>query len=84
VTTWSRNLLEKAGAGGGDGLFSDQFASEATEMLPTFLLEVAPLLVHLSQVQALLRSVNAIASTHPLVRTTSICLWLRIAMSNRD
>ncbi|CAI5716559.1 unnamed protein product [Hyaloperonospora brassicae] len=67
VTTWSRLLLEKAAVQGGDGLFSDELTSEAVQTLPAFLKNIAPLVVHLSQVQALLRSVNAIASTHPLV-----------------
>lgn len=67
MTAWSRNLLEKASAGGGDGLFGEGISTEVAKMLPEFLEGIAPLIVHLSQVQALLRSVNAIALTHPLV-----------------
>ncbi|KAJ8525466.1 hypothetical protein ON010_g15648 [Phytophthora cinnamomi] len=58
ATTWSRNLLEKASAGGGDGLFGGGMSTEVTKMLPEFLGAITPLIVHLSQVQALLRSLN--------------------------
>ncbi|CAH0520134.1 unnamed protein product [Peronospora belbahrii] len=67
LTTWSRQLFEKAAAGTGDGIFSDNLSVDAIQMLPSFLEKIAPLVIHLSQVQALLRSVNAIKSTHPLV-----------------
>ncbi|KAG7386295.1 hypothetical protein PHYPSEUDO_000423 [Phytophthora pseudosyringae] len=77
ATTWSRNLLEKAATGAGDGLFNEELLTEATEMLPKFLEEIAPLIAHLSQVQALLRSVDAIASTHPLVNMQPLTLLTR-------
>ncbi|KAE9040334.1 hypothetical protein PR003_g5018 [Phytophthora rubi] len=77
VTTWSRNLLGKASAGGGDGLFGEGISTEVTKMLPEFLEGIAPLIVHLSQVQALLRSVNAIAFTHPLVNMNPLIMLHR-------
>lgn len=63
-----QELIEKASAGGGDGLFGESVSTEVTKMLPEFLETTAPLVVHLSQVQALLRSVNAITLSHPLVQ----------------
>ncbi|KAG6606509.1 Gamma-tubulin complex component 6 [Phytophthora cinnamomi] len=74
ATTWSRNLLEKASAGGGDGLFGGGMSTEVTKMLPEFLGAITPLIVHLSQVQALLRSVSAIALTHPLLNMKPLIL----------
>ncbi|KAI9996363.1 hypothetical protein PInf_013789 [Phytophthora infestans] len=67
VTMWSRNLLEKASAGGGDGLFNEDLPTEAIRMFPKFMADIASMVFHVSQVQVLLRSVNAIAYTHPLV-----------------
>ncbi|UIZ26642.1 hypothetical protein KXD40_002376 [Peronospora effusa] len=75
ITTWSRHLLEKAATEGGDGLFSDDLSADAIQMLPAFLKNVAPLVAHLSQVQALLRSVNAITSTHPLVNMQPLSIY---------
>ncbi|KAK1936556.1 Gamma-tubulin complex component 6 [Phytophthora citrophthora] len=66
LTMWSRNLLDKATAGGGDGLFGEELSIESVGMMPAFMGKIAPRIVHLSQVQTLLRSINAIASTHPL------------------
>ncbi|KAH7481736.1 hypothetical protein KRP22_015044 [Phytophthora ramorum] len=77
VTTWSRNLLEKAASGGGDGLFSEELSTQAVEMLPEFLREIARLIIHLSQVQALLRSVDAMSSTHPLVNMEPLTMLIR-------
>ncbi|CAH0486537.1 unnamed protein product [Peronospora farinosa] len=75
ITTWSRHLLEKAATEGGDGLFSDDLSADAIQMLPAFLKNVAPLVAHLSQVQALLRSVNAITSTHLLVNMQPLSIY---------
>ncbi|ETN01712.1 hypothetical protein PPTG_17133 [Phytophthora nicotianae INRA-310] len=72
VTMWSRILLEKAAAGSGDGLFSEELSTEATKMFPKFMVGIAPMIIHVSQVQALLRSVNAIAYTHPLVNMQAL------------
>ncbi|CAI5712428.1 unnamed protein product [Peronospora destructor] len=75
ITTWSRHLLEQAAVGGGDGLFSDDLSADAIQMLPAFLKNVAPVVAHLSQVQALLRSINAITSTHPLVNMQPLSIY---------
>ncbi|KAG2762710.1 hypothetical protein PC129_g4149 [Phytophthora cactorum] len=77
ATMWSRNLLDKATTGCGCGLFSEELSTEATKMFPTFLVGIAPMIVHLSQVQALLRSANAIAYTHPLVNMQSLNMLTR-------
>ncbi|OWZ07798.1 hypothetical protein PHMEG_00019771, partial [Phytophthora megakarya] len=64
VTVWSRNFQVKTDTGGGDGFFSE---GQSAEMLPNFLEEIAPLIIHLSHVQALLRNMNSIAVIHPMV-----------------
>ncbi|KAG1692876.1 hypothetical protein DVH05_024164 [Phytophthora capsici] len=75
LTVWSRHLLDKAAAGGGDGLFGEELSIESMGMMPTFLEEIAPRIIHLSQVQTLLRSLNAIASTHPLVEMPPLVMF---------
>ncbi|KAL3657290.1 hypothetical protein V7S43_017798 [Phytophthora oleae] len=77
LTMWSRNLLDKATAGGGDGLFGEELSIESAEMLPTFLGEIVSHIIHLSQAQALLRSINAIASTHPLISMPPLVMLTR-------